>query len=75
MSSSPSTSVNGSRIAAMTGGRIALSTAITAAARNAPPKSLMWTPGTTHAANMSAAADRIHATIRRSQWIFSWIGS
>ena len=44
------TSVNGSRSAAMTGGSTALTSAITAATRKAPPGLSMLTPATSPAA-------------------------
>jgi hypothetical protein len=62
----PRTSVNGSRSAASNGGRIALSTAMIAAATNAPPQPCTVTPGTTAAAKRIAAAEMIHATSRRT---------
>ncbi len=46
----PETSVNGSRRAASSGGRTALTTAITAATRKAPPGSSIETPATSPAA-------------------------
>ena len=59
------TSISGSRSAAISGGRIALRTAITAAATNAPQK--LWTaaPGTIHAATSSATVASTHETRRR----------
>src|SRR6185436_8170236 len=54
----PKTSVSGSRIAAMIGGRTALSAAITAATRSAATKPLMWAPGTIQAATSSPIAEK-----------------
>src|SRR3954451_24981744 len=48
--SRPVISVNGSGMAATSGGNTALRTAMTAAARNAPRQPSTDTPGTTHAA-------------------------
>src|SRR6187551_818314 len=56
----PKTSVSGSLIAAMTGERIALSAAITAATRSAAQKPLMWAPGTIQAAIKSPIAEMSH---------------
>src|SRR6476619_4125686 len=61
----PKTSVSGSRIAAMIGGRIALSAAITAATRSAAKKPLMWAPGTIHAATSNPIAEKNHV---RTMW-------
>ena len=56
----PKTSVSGSRIAAMIGGRIALSAAITAATRSAAQNPLTCAPGTIHAATSSPSAEISH---------------
>ena len=56
----PKTSVSGSRIAAMIGGRIALSAAITAATRSAAQNPLTCAPGTIHAAMSSPSAEISH---------------
>ena len=49
-------STNGSRSAASSGGTIAFSTPIAAAAASAPPKPFTVAPGTIHAATSRAAA-------------------
>ena len=51
----PTASMNGSRSAAIAGGRTALTTAIPAAARKAPPGSSSPTPGTSPAATQNEA--------------------
>jgi hypothetical protein len=71
----PRISVNGSRNAASTGGRIAFSNAISADATSAPPQPSIDTPGTTAAAKTSAAAERSHATSKRTGWMRGRSGS
>ena len=58
--------MNGSRSAAMIGGRTALTTAIPAATRKAPPGSSSDTPRTSPAATQTDAAEMSHATSSRS---------
>ncbi len=58
----PSTSMNGSRSAATTGGRRAFRIAMTAVATRAPQKSVTWAPGTIQAAPNSAAVDSSQAS-------------
>jgi hypothetical protein len=58
--------MNGSRSAAITGGRMALSTPITAAATNAAPKPLTSAPGTIQQAASSATVARSHERSRRT---------
>src|SRR5207302_4519132 len=60
----PTASVNGSRSAATIGGSTALSAAIRAAAISAWPNVPTVTPGTTVAANSTAAAVTSQVTIR-----------
>ena len=62
----PTTSVPGSRSAAITGGRTALTTAITAATRKAAPVSSSDTPRISPAATQTDTAEMSHATSRRS---------
>ena len=61
------TSVNGSRSAARIGGSTALSTATSAATRNAAPVFSSPTPGTIAAAIHTAAAPTAHETSVRSR--------
>ena len=56
----------GRRSAASSGGRIAFSTAMAAAATNAAPVLCSATPGTIHAATAIDAADTAHATATRT---------
>ena len=60
----PVISVNGSRSAATSGGRIAFSSEITAAAIRALQKFLTSAPGTIQVATSSAMADTIHCSTR-----------
>jgi hypothetical protein len=53
-------------MAATTGGRTALSAAITSAAAKAPRKSLTDAPGTIHAAPSSAVAETSQASSSRN---------
>ena len=71
---SPTSSMNGSRRAAISGGRTAFRTAIATLAAKAPPKPLTVAPGTTQAATRSATADASHVIRRRSGRSFGRAG-
>src|SRR5215204_5685313 len=62
----PAATVNGSRSAAISGGRMAFSTATIAATSTAPQKPLTLAPGTIPAATSRASADDSHANASRS---------
>src|SRR5829696_3416867 len=62
----PMPAVKGSRSAAMSGGRTALSTATTAATATAPAKPRISAPGSSWVASSRASADASHAAARRS---------
>ena len=66
--------MNGSRSAAMTGGRIAFRTAITAAATSAVPNAFTSAPGTIQTATSSAKALSTQETSRRTGRNFGRIG-
>ena len=61
------TSMNGSRIAARTGGSTALRTPISAATRKAAPAPSMSAPGVIHTETPTAPAATTHATRKRTR--------
>jgi hypothetical protein len=65
-SRNPAATVNGSRSAAISGGRIAFSTATIAATRIASQNPFTLAPGTIPAASSSATADDTQANASRS---------
>ena len=60
------TSMNGSRIAASSGGRTALNTPTSAATRNAAPACSISAPGTIPTDTATAAAATTHPTTKRT---------
>src|SRR4051812_1774141 len=71
----PVRSVNGSRTAATTGGSTALTIAIAAATKKAPPVASIAKPGSTLEATYTAAAADAQLTMRRSGCMRGGAGS